>query len=137
MKMLLLIIALIAAACTPVATAPDAQPVTTGSVAGVRFAVEKVSTGTIRLTLDNGAPHAIGYNLCSSELQSRSGAEWRPVPSEEMCTMQLLTLNPGHDATFEKRMPAGLPAGDYRYVTRVESPLGTPATRLATEPFQH
>jgi hypothetical protein len=90
----------------------------------------------VRLALDNGAPDPIGYNLCSSALQRRDGTAWTPVATNEVCTMQLLTLNPGHDATFEKRLPANLPAGDYRYLTSVESPLGTPQTGITTDPFR-
>lgn len=48
--------------------------------------------------------------------------------------MQLLTLNPGADATFEKRS-GSVPAGEYRYVTRIESPLNTPPVTIATAPF--
>ena len=57
------------------------------------------------------------------------------VETGEICTMELRTLNPGHDATFEKRLPSPLAAGDYRYVTGVESPLGGSRVVLETNPF--
>ena len=101
----------------------------------VLFGVERVSDGVMRLTLDNGENHQIGYNLCSSVLERRDGSAWTPVPTNEVCTMVLLTLNPGRDATFEKRLPPDLPAGEYRYRTRIESPLGTPLPPISTAPF--
>lgn len=138
MKTLLLVSALVLASCAPATTVPDPQPVSVSpSREGIRFSAEKVSTGLIRLALDNGAPHAIGYNLCSSELQQRTGSGWTAVPTDDVCTMQLMTLGAGRDATFEKRMPAGLAAGEYRYVTSVETPIGTAAIRIATDPFTH
>jgi hypothetical protein len=132
MKILSLVLAAALAACAPLpATAP---PPADSSPAGVHFSAEKVSPGVVRLMLDNGAPHRIGYNLCTSVLQRRSGSEWAQQPSTDVCTMQLLTLNPGADATFEKR-PGSVPAGEYRYVTRIESPLNTPPVTIGTAPF--
>ncbi len=110
-------------------TIPPAE----SSADGVRFSVEQVSPGVMRLMLDNGAPHRIGYNLCSSVLQRRDGSSWVEAGSD-ICTAQLLTLNPGADATFEKR-PGALAPGDYRYVTRIENPLDTPPVPIATAPF--
>ena len=120
----LLMTALLLAACAPVASAP-----------AIHFNAERVSSDTVRLSLDNGTQSQIGYNLCTSALERRSGSEWVSVPTDDVCTMELRTLNPGADATFEKKLPAGLPAGDYRYVTRVETPLGTSQTTVATNPF--
>jgi hypothetical protein len=116
--------ALLLAACAPVATAP-----------GVRLHAEAVSPGTVRLTLDNGTDAQIGYNLCASGLQRRDGSAWTPVETGDVCTMELRTLNPGADATFEKQLPASLPSGEYRYVTNVESPLGSAQTGVASNSF--
>lgn len=120
-------------ACAPIQNTPP--PIDSSSASAVRFSVERVSPGVMRLALDNGEPHQIGYNLCPAALQRRSGTTWTPVDTDEVCTMQLLMLNPGRDATLEKRLPANLPAGEYRYVTSVESPLGTPQVGIATDPF--
>ena len=89
----------------------------------------------MRLMLDNGEHHQIGYNLCPSVLQRRTGTTWTQVVRGEVCTMQLMILNPGADATFEKTLPDDLPAGEYRYLTSVESPLNTPQAGIATDPF--
>jgi len=57
------------------------------------------------------------------------------VPTDEVCTMEWRTLPAGQDATFEKRLPDNLPAGEYRYVTAVEIPLGSERVDIATAPF--
>lgn len=100
------------------------------------LSAEKVSDSTVRLTLDNGSRETIGYNLCNSQLQRRSGSDWTLVPTDDICTMELRSLRPGADATFEKRLPARLASGEYRYVTRVESPAGTPPAVVTSAPFR-
>ena len=120
----LLTLALFLAACAPVASAP-----------GLHFSAERVSADTVRLALDNGTQSQVGYNLCTSALQRRDGSEWAAIDTGDVCTMELRTLNPGADATFEKKLPANLQAGEYRYATRVESPLGSAGTTVATNAF--
>lgn len=121
-------------ACAPVHTTPPADEA--GNPASrVRLSAERLSPQAVRLTLDNGERHPIGYNLCTSGLQRRSGTTWAAVRTDDMCTMQLSTLNPGADATFQKSLPSNLQPGDYRYVTSVESPLGTPQRPVASNVF--
>ena len=120
----LLFTTLLFAACAPVTSSP-----------GIHFTAERVSSDTVRLALDNGTQSQIGYNLCTSALERRSGSDWIPVQTDDVCTMELRTLNPGADATFEKKLPATLPAGEYRYSTRVESPLGSAGTTVTTNTF--
>jgi hypothetical protein len=129
MKLSAVILALSLAACAPLQNTP---PVSTP---GARLSVERVSGGGMRLILDNGASDPIGYNLCSSVLQRRNGTAWTDIATGEVCTMQLMTLNPGFDATFEKRLPENLADGEYRYVTSIENPLGAGSARVATDPF--
>ena len=117
------------AACAPLAqTSQDAQ-------AGVRLMAETVDSRTVRLTLHNDSSDPAGYNLCTSRLQRRDGSTWMRVETDEVCTMELRTLQPGSTATFEKRLPAGIAPGEYRYVTNVEMPLGSAQGPVATEPF--
>ena len=125
---------LLVTACTATPPAPTSQT-SSGSVE-VRLHAERVSPGTVRLTLDNGASQPIGYNLCSSELQRPSGTSWVRVETGDVCTMEIRALNPGFDATFEKKLPSALPAGEYRYVTSVESPMGGSHMLVATAPFE-
>lgn len=131
MKIFAAVLVLAAAGCAPVHSAPPPA----GSASAVRLSVERVSNDAMRLTLDNGEFAPIGYNLCHSALQRRDGTAWSDAGTGDICTMQLLTLNPGADATFEKKLPGGLPAGEYRYLTSVESPVGTPQVGVASDAF--
>lgn len=131
MKSLTLTLVLLFAACAPLSTVPPAD----SSTGTVHFGTDRISAGVVRLTLDNGASQPIGYNLCTSSLERKEGSSWTPVPTDEVCTMQWMSLNPGADATFEKRLPAGLAAGEYRYVTAIENPVGAPQKSMATAPF--
>jgi hypothetical protein len=119
------------AGCAPVSPSPRSEAT---ADAPVRLSAERTSAGAIRLTLRNDSSDRVGYNLCTATLQKRSGA-WTPVPSDEMCTMQLNTLEPGTSATFDKRLPPGLPPGEYRYVTSVENPLGSSMVEIASNVF--
>jgi len=73
----------------------------------------------VTLTLRNDATAPAGYNLCSSTLQRNEGGTWANVPTDEMCTRELRSLEPGDTATFQKTLPAGASAGEYRYATTV------------------
>lgn len=92
--------------------------------AGVRLSVqpEPPAPGdSVTLVLANRSPDPIGYNLCASQLERRAGGEWRPVPEDRVCTMELRALAPGEEARFELAVPPGLEPGEYRYTTRVEN----------------
>jgi hypothetical protein len=81
-----------------------------------------VRTGQrVMLTLRNGSAVPVLYNLCSSGLQRQAGGAWEPVRTDEVCTMELRTLEPGSSATFEKTLPSDAGSGQFRYVTNVES----------------
>jgi hypothetical protein len=90
------------------------------SAGQVTLKADMQGAGRVLLRLTNGSRDAVGYNLCSSSLQRRSGSTWQTQPTGEMCTMELRTLQPGASATFEKTLPTDIAPGDYRYVTRVE-----------------
>lgn len=136
MRLLCVLLACALTACAPVATTPQPTPPGSPATAPVFFTAERVASGAVRLALDNGEPHQIGYNLCGSDFERRTSGGWERVQTGDVCTMQLLALNAGHDATFEKRLPTLLPAGDYRYVTGIENPLGIPQVRMATDRFR-
>jgi len=72
---------------------------------------------TVTLTLRNGSGEQIGYNLCTSALETSAG---QPVPSSRVCTMELRTLEPGKTATYPYELPVNMTAGNYRFVTQVE-----------------
>lgn len=72
---------------------------------------------TMTLTLTNGAREQIGYNLCTSALETSAG---RPVPTNRVCTMELRMLEPGRSADYRYELPVNMLAGSYRFVTQVE-----------------
>jgi hypothetical protein len=123
---------LLLAACAPVTPAPPAG----ARVDAVTLAAERVGTDRFRLILQNGFDGSVGYNLCTSALQRRSGSTWEHVRTDDVCTMEMRSLPAGQDATFEKRLPAALAAGEYRYLTSVEIPIGTSQAEVATPPFR-
>lgn len=131
MKILPFLVGFILAGCAPVSPAPTS----TAEAADVRLTSERVSPAVVRLTLHNDSAGRVGYNLCSSTLQRKSDSTWTRIPTDEVCTMVLMSLEPGRSATFDKSLPAGLSPGQYRYVTSVENPVDVPQTEIATDPF--
>jgi hypothetical protein len=129
---LLLLATIVLAACMPlVDPAPqDAR------MSVVTLSAERIGAERVRLILQNGFEQAVGYNLCASGLEVRTISTWQPVRTDEVCTMELRTLPPGQDATFEKRLPLNFPDGEYRYVTRVEIPIGSEQVNITSRPFQ-
>lgn len=93
-----------------------------GEAGDVRLSVEPASLpagDSITLELSNGSADAVAYNLCTSELERLSGGEWQAVPSDRVCTMELRSLPGGQQVRYELDLPSDLPAGEYRYRTRV------------------
>jgi hypothetical protein len=92
----------------------------------------------ITLTLTNRSDQEVGYNLCPSVLQRRVEGEWQTsaVPFTEVCTMELRVLDPGASGTFRHPLPAGIPAGTYRFRTGVEWPLGGDRADVESAPFE-
>jgi predicted carbohydrate-binding protein with CBM5 and CBM33 domain len=108
MAMLLLSLALVltgVAGCAASSAESNDQVTLTAARTGQR----------VLLTLRNGSATPVSYNLCSSTLQR--GLSWEAVETDEVCTMELRTLEPGGTATFEKTLPSELRSGEYRYVT--------------------
>lgn len=88
----------------------------------VRLSVEpeSLSAGdSITLELSNGSAEPVAYNLCTSELERLSDGEWQAVPSDRVCTMELRSLPGAQRVRYELDLPSDLPAGEYRYRTRV------------------
>lgn len=131
MKSALLILSLILAGCSGRPT----EPPRTGEIRHpgvVQLRAERTSPTAILLTLRNESGGLIGYNLCTTAMERRSGDSWNAVPSDGVCTMELRTLASGGTATYTRQMPANLPAGDYRFVTRIEIPLGGGHDRIVS-----
>jgi hypothetical protein len=131
MKHALLILSMVLAGCSQLPTEPgrtaDAQQPGT-----VQLQAERTSPTTVLLTLRNDSGSALGYNLCTTAMERQSGGSWNDVPSDGACTMELRILASGNTATYTRQIPAGLPSGEYRFVTQIESPLGSTQTRIAS-----
>ena len=98
---------------------------------GVTLTTTVSQERSLDLSLRNGSAQAIGYNLCASSLERRSGDRWQPVASQRVCTMELRSLAPGGEARY--RVPLeNVPPGEYRARARID---GTPR-EVATEPFR-
>ena len=69
------------------------------------------------LTLRNGSRDQVGYNLCTSAIETAAG---RPVPTGRICTMELRTLNPGRSVNYSYELPETIADGNYRFLTQVE-----------------
>ena len=106
------------AAPSPGQPAPDwSAPVPTGSVSLSAAPPRAAAGSTMTLTLHNGSSRTIGYNLCTSGLQTSAGA---PVRSDRVCTMELRMLGPAARASDPWELPDDLAAGRYRFTTTIE-----------------
>lgn len=109
----------------PTAGSPERQPPGNGSQAPepsgdvtLSAAPARTTEGaSMSLTLRNGSREQLGYNLCTSALETSAG---RPVPSGRICTMELRTLEPGRNATYSYELPKTMVEGSYRFLTQVE-----------------
>lgn len=80
---------------------------------------------TMTLTLTNSANYTVGYNLCTSAIETAGGSN---IPLDRVCTMELRTLQPGRSANYSFELPANLGDGRYRFSTSAENTdAGTPA----------
>lgn len=90
---------------------------------------------TVVSRLVNASDQQVGYNLCISSLEQRSGTEWTRTSIEpSTCPAILLALQPGDTAEHRQALQQ-LPSGVYRLRTDVEAPVGKVRTDLVTEPF--
>ena len=113
------------------------HPATSSSDVRLRIEPTAAAPGdSVALVLDNGSAEIVGYNLCTTTLDRRSGEAWEPVASDRVCTMELRMLQPGQEARITLALPADLAPGEYRAVTGVERMDAGERTGVATEPFQ-
>ena len=89
------------------------------SSADVELSVSPEQTtqdSTLTLTLRNRSEQQLGYNLCTSALETAGGRE---VPTSRVCTMELRTLEPGRTATYRYTLPVNVAQGSYRFAAQV------------------
>ena len=88
---------------------------------------------TMTLTLRNGSARQIGYNLCTSRLETAGG---RSVPSDRVCTMELRLLGPAQLASYRYELPQRLDAGRYRFTTGIDIPAENAGRVIASNSFE-
>ena len=118
-----------AAPQAPGAAAPEPAGSVTLSAAPAR-----VSPGaTMTLTLRNGSSGQVGYNLCTSAIETTAG---QAVPSDRVCTMELRTLEPGRSATYAYEIPSQIASGSYRFVTNASRIDGGAQNAVRSNTFE-
>lgn len=75
----------------------------------------------IVLTLRNQGSEQVGYNLCTARLEQLVDGEWKALPSDRVCTMELRTLMPGSSASFPFYDLEDLAPGTYRFRVNIHS----------------
>jgi hypothetical protein len=89
--------------------------------------------GTLTLTLANRTGERLGYNLCTSAIETAAGAT---VPSDRVCTMELRTLEPGDSGNYSFELPQELAPGSYRLTTSVQRMDAGTQSPVRTEVFE-
>lgn len=130
MRSLLLLTSLLAAACAAPLPAGPAER----QARAIRLNVEPQESGEFLLTLENHARRPIGYNLCRSMLERKTGESWQPFQQPE-CPEDVHELRAGDTAAIAHRVDRLLEPGVYRYTTRIERPLGSEPVDVMTDSF--
>jgi hypothetical protein len=119
--------------------APAGPPAGAGGVADLRVTPGEAQPGDeVMVTLANRSDRELGYNLCVAVLDRREDGDWVewPEPPAEVCTMELRMLSPGETASFRHTLPPRLVAGEYRFRTDVEAPLGEGRVTVTSAGFR-
>lgn len=104
-----------------------------GEVAFTASPKDVAQGGTLNLTLANGSDQPLGYNLCTSAIETGAGA---PVQSDRVCTMELRTVEPGRSATYAFELPDDIAPGRYRLVTNIHFMQSGAQTSVRTGTFK-
>ncbi|HEV3050727.1 MAG TPA: hypothetical protein VGX50_10475 [Longimicrobium sp.] len=110
------------------------------TIPGLRYETNRIeySRGDeIVSQLVNASEHNVGYNLCTSALERRTGGGWVVVRRnpERPCTLPLYTLSPGQTTTYREPASAVPSPGTYRLRAQVEAPLNNGTRHITTAPF--
>jgi hypothetical protein len=115
------------------------RPQVQDAPAGLAYTVQPVAAvpgGSATLTLHNATGEPIGYNLCVGALERLGGGLWVPALSAANgCPPVSFTLAPGEQASAEATLPAGLEAGEYRFVTQVGATGHWPHAQVRSDRF--
>jgi hypothetical protein len=116
MRSFVILAALLLGACAPSPRAGAAPADVTLTARPAATPAER----SVTLVLANGTTQSVGYNLCPTAIEHRSGRSWVELPVDRICTMELRILQPGSEATYRMELPATLSAGEYRFSAAVE-----------------
>ena len=109
-------------------TAPDLEgspALRAEDAAGVVFRAERneYRVGeSAKIVLRNQTDATIGYNLCTSSRDLRSGGEWKRYAPLRVCTAAFYNLAPGAETVLDEPLTAEWQPGEYRMVTTVNLP---------------
>ena len=112
---------------------PQRQPEPSEEVTLSVSPEQTTEDSTVTLTLRNGSEEQLGYNLCTSSLQTAAGCE---VPTGRVCTMELRTLEPGRTATYRYELPVNVAQGSYRFAAQVTWMKSNRTSRVRSNPFE-
>jgi hypothetical protein len=98
------------------------------AIAGVELTAQPQTAapgGTVALSLRNGLGAPLGYNLCFGGVEQRRAGLWVPALTPvKACPEAYDALAAGETVGGETALHPALPAGEYRYATRVRVPPG-------------
>jgi hypothetical protein len=122
---LLPLAALLALGCSssPTGTGAGVPQAELRDAEGITFAAQRPAYrqgDTAAIVLRNGTDGALGYNLCHSSRELRTGESWRRVSPLRLCTMELRVLAPGAETQLKEPITSEWQPGEYRMVTVVE-----------------
>ena len=90
---------------------------------------------TAKIVLRNETDATIGYNLCTSSRELRSGGEWKRYAPLRVCTAAFYNLAPGAETAFEEPITEEWQPGEYRMVTMVNLPARNTHGEVFTPTF--
>ncbi len=90
---------------------------------------------TATIVLRNGTDQQLGYNLCHSSRELRTGDSWKRFSPLRICTMELRVLAPGAETRHKEPITGEWQAGEYRIVTVVERMRSGDRGEIFTPPF--
>jgi hypothetical protein len=126
--------------CNEVAAPTDrlARLPSEGVAAGVSLVVEEesyVHLDTLDARLVNESSAAIGYNLCTSWRERRTGDTWERIDPLRMCTSELRTLGTGETATWREPVDPYWGTAEYRLSVSIWPEGADAATVVSSAPF--
>lgn len=125
-------------ASSPADPSPDGRESELPGADRVAFQADRPSyrTGdTATVTLRNNLDEPLGYNLCFSSRELRTGGSWRRIAPLRACTAELRSLAPGAQAVLKEPVTGEWEPGEYRMVTTVERMRSGVRGEVVTPPF--